>query len=115
MLSHMGFRDWPLASFAAHLVFELHRIDGRFYVKFIYNPTPAHIKSYDRYLSKTLPSGNAVIQWDSAPGGHEQLMPFEEFERILMVDRRSFKTEEEWKADGDTVKLSPGYKQDGAD
>ena len=32
-----------------------------------------------------------------------------------MVDRRSFKTEEEWKADGDTVKLPPGYKQDGAD
>jgi hypothetical protein len=33
MLAHLGFRNFPLPKFAAHLVFELHEIDGEHIVK----------------------------------------------------------------------------------
>ena len=31
--AHLGFKNFPIPRFAAHIVFELHEIDGRFFVK----------------------------------------------------------------------------------
>ena len=45
VLSQLGFRDWPIPKFASHLVFELHRIEDKFYVCVGYNPNPAAVKN----------------------------------------------------------------------
>jgi len=40
MMAFMGFKDWPIPEFAAHLIFELYERDGQWEVEFIYNPDP---------------------------------------------------------------------------
>jgi len=42
MLAFMGFKDWPIPEFAAHLIFELYERDGRWEVEFMYNPHPRY-------------------------------------------------------------------------
>jgi len=110
-LSHYGFRDWPIPKFASHLVFELHQVNGQFLVRMCYNPNPHHVKIND-YEYKTPPMDDRCINWAEAKS---EPMTLEQFENIVLKVRKSFRTEEEWKADGDTVQLPPGKSAGGDD
>jgi len=109
VLSHMGFRELPIASVASHLIFELHQQNGKFFVRMGYNHNPMVIKTMEKYQYRTLPEGRAVVDWDKAPTEQQS---FEVFEKILMSERRSFVSEKDWKEDGDSVTLPPGFVAD---
>ena len=40
LLAHLGFTNFPIPRFAAHVIFELHEVAGEFFVKALYNPDP---------------------------------------------------------------------------
>jgi hypothetical protein len=42
LLAHLGFKNFPIPRFAAHVVFELHEVDGIYFVKSLYNPDPEY-------------------------------------------------------------------------
>lgn len=108
----LGFRDWPIPKFASHLVFELHIIDNVPHVKLGFNPNPSYVKGQDAYEFRAPPLDSSSINWEAAS---TNMITFEQFESVLMKVRRSFTSEEEWKADGDTVPLPPGFKTGGDD
>jgi hypothetical protein len=112
LLSQLGFRDWPIPKFASHLIFELHYIDKEFFVKVFYCPNPSQIKKFEEYKQVSIPVDEAFVLWKDAKSDTQR---FNDFEHILMNIRKSFKTEEEWKADGDTVQLPPGKSAGGDD
>lgn len=103
LLAHLGFRNFPLPSFAAHLVFELHEVDTVYTVRVLYNSDP------DRYGFNTdveesntlqpcqyldLPLSGAV-DWEDRvqnDGG----IKLDDFIDLIMVERGSFRTPEDW-------------------
>merc|ERR550537_330923 len=155
MLAFMGFKDWPIPEFAAHLLFELHERDDEWEVQFVYNPDPLsytfegdplglnlsprhgqdkststplfsrHISSFEPVgctevdmstfspspsdftsgskkrilkpvcLPKTKLSDEAppIMSWKSREHGN---MTLEEFEQILLDERRCFRNDQEW-------------------
>jgi len=109
VLSHLGFRDWPIPKFASHLIFELHQVEGKFVVRLCFNPNPAVKQEYEY---KSIPLDDASVKWEAVKPGEITL---DQFEHVLMNVRRSFKTEAEWKADGDSVELPPGKSAGGDD
>jgi calmodulin len=111
VLSQLGFREWPIPKFASHLLFELHRIDKEFFIKVGYCPNPSRIANVSDYKFVTLPR-DVFIPWSDAKNESQS---FKEFEDILMNVRKSFTSEAEWKADGDTVQLPPGKSAGGDD
>jgi len=111
VLSQLGFRDWPIPKFASQVIFELHRIETEFFVKVLYCSNPRRELSVAEYKRVSLPK-DKFVNWAESTS---QPQTFAEFEDILMNVRKSFKTEEEWKADGDTVELPPGKSAGGDD
>eukprot|EP00730_Choanoeca_flexa_P002604 TRINITY_DN11109_c0_g2_i4.p1 TRINITY_DN11109_c0_g2~~TRINITY_DN11109_c0_g2_i4.p1 ORF type:complete len:941 (+),score=202.94 TRINITY_DN11109_c0_g2_i4:266-2824(+) len=106
MLAHLGYKDFPIPSFAAHLCFELHEpIPGRYRVRVLYNPEPLHYGFPDdpdvTHGSKMaagyfrLAGAGQRVAWEERELGD---MAYDEFAFLLMEDRRSFKDEASWQA-----------------
>eukprot|EP00038_Savillea_parva_P028956 m.68019 g.68019 ORF g.68019 m.68019 type:complete len:1158 (+) comp8484_c0_seq1:350-3823(+) len=105
LLAHLGFRNFPLPSFAAHLVFELHEIDGEHFVKVLYNPDP-HKYTFDGAPTDgskgltpcdyvELPRAG-VVDWSERCTAAGSGMHLHEFVSLLMDTRGSFRTPEDW-------------------
>eukprot|EP00039_Didymoeca_costata_P011451 m.160806 g.160806 ORF g.160806 m.160806 type:complete len:1385 (-) comp15175_c2_seq1:1666-5820(-) len=106
LLSHLGFTDYPIPRFGSHIVFELHEKDKEFYVKFLYNHDPEFF-GFDcdprcssgelqpcQYMK--IPTGRRQ-DWNPSKMGDTDLeLPLSKFEDILIRERGSFRTEEEW-------------------
>lgn len=101
IMSHLGFRDFPIPCFAAFIAFELHENDGSFFVKVLYNPDPEIYgipggDKDDEYVPLNyfrIPGVRQVVSWNERESGS---MSLEEFEHILMNDRASFESEHAW-------------------
>eukprot|EP00051_Salpingoeca_urceolata_P014218 m.180590 g.180590 ORF g.180590 m.180590 type:complete len:450 (+) comp18017_c0_seq4:1465-2814(+) len=104
MMAHLGFRDFPVPSFAAHLAFELHEVEeDTFVVRIMYNPAPEFFTSEDDEagLEGGLQScpymqlPHQPVMWEDREFGDVSL---EDFSNILLNARQSFQCEESWNA-----------------
>ena len=94
LLSHLGFRDWPVPQFASCVIFELHRgDDGGFFVKIGYIDDPKHCHLNDIFYCR-MPPKHKIHNWNSAEEGYHSL---EDFVDNILIHRRSFQSEEEWR------------------
>uniref|UniRef100_A0A6B2L5V3 Acid phosphatase n=1 Tax=Arcella intermedia TaxID=1963864 RepID=A0A6B2L5V3_9EUKA len=100
LLSHLGFRDWVLPNFAAYLIFELHRINSAYYVRLRYNPDPMVFKKSNELRDYIIPMNGSCTVMKDAPRG---MMEYQEFERTVMLVKKSFATEDEWYQDAHSV------------
>jgi broad specificity phosphatase PhoE len=94
LLSHMGFRNWKIPQFAAHIIFELHQLSGpegsEYAVRFSYSDDP---NKQGQYKYVRLPPRRDIVNFDEATEGD---MSFEEFQSLLFDHRRSFVSEQQW-------------------
>ena len=104
LLAHLGFKNYPIPKFAAHVVFELHEIDGMPRVKVLYNPDPEFNGfSSEKYCTEGLLTacdylelpGDEIVEYDYHAISQDG-MPLADFSDLLMNKRRSFHTPEEW-------------------
>jgi len=107
LLAHLGFREFPLPQFAAHLVFELHEVDSAYVVKVLYNSDP---RKYGFDSDAECEGGNlevcqyvalpreGVLDWDCRCERSNAGMSLDDFALLLMKTRGSFSTPEEWNA-----------------
>jgi len=120
LLAHMGFRDYPIPYFAAALCFELHWCDRteEFFVRTRYSADPReqpldlpedrkqHVKSFK------LPATSG-IPWHLREEGD---MLYSDFKRILMEERKSFISHEEWQLAAQAEEEAPeGTRQPAED
>lgn len=117
-----------MPSFAAFLAFELHEQNGSCFVRIVYNPDPEVYCFSDCAFSSSdsssnestnilsafcldMPGPGQVISWEKRTLGRS--IPLEEFKFLLMEDRRSFVTEEEWRSaassDPEKLETSPVF------
>ena len=104
LLAHLGFKNYPIPKFAAHVVFELHEIDGVPRVKVLYNPDPEFNGfSSEKFCTEGLLTAcdylelpvDEIVDYDYH-GVSQDGMPLADFSDLLMNKRRSFHTPEEW-------------------
>eukprot|EP00040_Diaphanoeca_grandis_P033602 m.206114 g.206114 ORF g.206114 m.206114 type:complete len:1264 (-) comp32940_c0_seq3:95-3886(-) len=121
MLAHLGFKNYPIPKFAAHIVFELHEIDGVFKVKVLYNNDPefngfaeeemvqkGFLKSCD-YLE--LPQ-DEIVDFAKDRRVCNEGMDFADFKDLLMTKRQSFCTPEQWRTAANQVLEKENTTQD---
>eukprot|EP00041_Stephanoeca_diplocostata_P030303 m.914820 g.914820 ORF g.914820 m.914820 type:complete len:1562 (-) comp23731_c0_seq1:248-4933(-) len=124
ILAHLGFKNFPIPMFAAHLVFELHQVDGEYRVKLLYNPDPEFhgfdTEDADDTDSEGLlrpcpyvrvPPGDTVVDWASAPGSAKGVS-LHEFQHTLLHARRSFATVGDWERAAWDPSTLPAHARD---
>ena len=104
LLSHMGFKNYPIPKFAAHVIFELHQIQDKHFVKVLFNPDPefygfsCNEQVQEGFLQPVdyfeMPEGE-IIDWNNRQHGDDGIL-LEDFERIMMEDLGSFPSEQAW-------------------
>eukprot|EP00299_Pterocystis_sp_00344_P017996 c8997_g1_i1.p1 GENE.c8997_g1_i1~~c8997_g1_i1.p1 ORF type:complete len:696 (+),score=159.73 c8997_g1_i1:40-2127(+) len=98
LLSHLGFQNWPIPEFAAHVIFELRRdLHGNHFVRMAFNADPKVISSLSSLKYVKLPSDGAFVDWADAQRGE---CSWAEFEKIILQDRQSFQRVQQWKKEG---------------
>ncbi|KAA8493237.1 Prostatic acid phosphatase [Porphyridium purpureum] len=99
LLAQLGFRDWPIPQFAAHVVFELHYEETLkdYFVRIAYNPDPRDLQQVSDYEWFHLPPHREIFDFSETAGSCKGSMTFTDFALNLMMDRQSFRSVEEWK------------------
>lgn len=79
LLAQLGFRNFPVPSFAAHIIFELHQEENGYFVKILYNEDPqfSGFASEDLCLDGTMhacdyfimPPRGQTEEWDKRQPG----------------------------------------------
>jgi len=93
LLSFFGFRNMPLPEFTAHMIFELHNIEGKWIVRIKYEPTPSDLRFPSQLKNLKLPKGTDIIEYNNVTEGEQTLDEFID----TITYRNAIKTLEEWK------------------
>jgi len=95
LLAHLGFNSYAIPRFVATVVFELHKIEQKWFVNLRYSSDPVsenfkHLSGYRTYM---IPFGGNFVPMEKAAEGS---MQFEDFRKEIVEVRNTFKTYDEW-------------------